>query len=267
MKIVFIGAGNVAETYASILTNSQNKVSCSDLEIVQVYSRKIYTAQKLIEKYNIKTAIAVSRISDITTKHVDIYLFMLPDDVLPDIVAQMKSSSSVFVHTSGSTNINIFKEKTDFAGVLYPLQSLNKINICDKIEMMLLETSNYSSEFKFNSQLLLLAEKLSNFVYPLNSEERKKVHIAAVFATNFANFCKTLSVEYLQQNINNVELTEKFVEKFLKLDDLPFNLQTGPARRNDRKIIDNHLKMLENNEKFYEIYKIISENIIKTYHK
>lgn len=41
----------------------------------------------------------------------------------------------------------------------------------------------------------------------------------------------------------------------------PEEAQTGPARRNDRNIIEDHLHMLENEPELAEIYRNISRSI------
>jgi hypothetical protein len=43
-------------------------------------------------------------------------------------------------------------------------------------------------------------------------------------------------------------------------------MQTGPAIRNDKKVIKKHLKLLENNPEYYKLYKFVSESIINKYH-
>ena len=43
----------------------------------------------------------------------------------------------------------------------------------------------------------------------------------------------------------------------------PSESQTGPAKRGDTKIIEEHLKMLNKNPAMYKIYKLLSESIEK----
>ena len=43
----------------------------------------------------------------------------------------------------------------------------------------------------------------------------------------------------------------------------PYAAQTGPAKRNDRKVVEKHLSLLEGEQK--EIYNIVSRAIRNTY--
>ena len=52
-----------------------------------------------------------------------------------------------------------------------------------------------------------------------------------------------------------IRQTIKKIEKYS-----PKNVQTGPAKRNDKKIIESHLQSLEKNQQ--ELYKIITNSII-----
>ena len=42
-------------------------------------------------------------------------------------------------------------------------------------------------------------------------------------------------------------------------------VQTGPAKRNDKKTIKRHLKQLENNSHHQDIYKLLTASIQKTH--
>mgnify|MGYP002843347533 FL=1 len=46
-------------------------------------------------------------------------------------------------------------------------------------------------------------------------------------------------------------------------DSSPKDIQTGPAKRNDKAIIENHLQLLAKSKDYQDIYKLITENIIK----
>ena len=50
---------------------------------------------------------------------------------------------------------------------------------------------------------------------------------------------------------------------FSQIDNNPLKLQTGPAIREDKKVMDKHLEIIED-ENIKLIYKLISESIIKT---
>ena len=47
----------------------------------------------------------------------------------------------------------------------------------------------------------------------------------------------------------------------------PHKAQTGPARRNDLKTLQAHLKLLEQREEFRQFYELFSNQILKKYHE
>ena len=50
---------------------------------------------------------------------------------------------------------------------------------------------------------------------------------------------------------------------FSQMDNNPLKLQTGPALREDKKVMDKHLQIIED-ENIKLIYKLISESIIRS---
>ena len=51
------------------------------------------------------------------------------------------------------------------------------------------------------------------------------------------------------------------------IENSPHDIQTGPARRGDIKIINKHLRLLSKEVDMKEIYRILSKNIQKEYRK
>ena len=72
--------------------------------------------------------------------------------------------------------------------------------------------------------------------------------------------------DILKQNKISFEVIRPLLEKTagkLKTE-TPLNAQTGPAVRNDRKVIDNHLEYLSKQKEYQEIYEKITDNIYKS---
>jgi len=114
-----------------------------------------------------------------------------------------------------------------------------------------------------------LASKLSNSVHNITSEQRKYFHLAAVFVSNFSNHLYSIAWQLLdEQNLDFDFLKPLIKQTAAKVDNLlPMDAQTGPARRNDRKAMAEHLKMLEDHPELKELYKMISGQITKKYHE
>ena len=113
--------------------------------------------------------------------------------------------------------------------------------------------------------LFKIAGRLSNVVLEVSSVERMKVHIAAVFASNFSNHFIVLAMDYLRKNkLPDTLLDALIKETTLKAIEMKGNnSQTGPAVREDMKIIRKHQELLKNDPTLQKIYTFVSESIIR----
>ena len=109
-----------------------------------------------------------------------------------------------------------------------------------------------------------LAKSISDNVNKINSEQRKTIHLAAVFACNFSNHLYTIASEILENNKLSFDILKPLIEETaLKIkNNHPSQMQTGPAIRGDKKIMDQHLKLLSKDKKLQTIYKLMSQSII-----
>ncbi len=252
VKVCLIGAGNVATHLAKALAKQ--------VEITQIYSRNLSNSQQLASLIN-KPDIAISSLKDINTES-DFYIVSVKDDEIANI-ADNTPNSGIWAHTSGSIPMSVFEKYKSRYGVFYPLQTFSKNVRLNISEVPFFIEGNSDLSF---SKLFALAKQISKNVTPADSSRRKSLHIAAVFACNFANYMWILSDKLLQTDGLNINYLMPLLQETLnKLKILsPIEAMTGPARRGDTQIIKNHLDMLSGDEK--EIYKMLSENIIKLYH-
>jgi predicted short-subunit dehydrogenase-like oxidoreductase (DUF2520 family) len=112
--------------------------------------------------------------------------------------------------------------------------------------------------------LVKLAQQLSNTVYLVNSEERKTLHVAAVFACNFTNHLLALAKEMVEEEDLEFDLLKPLIkETFRKAlaAEHPALVQTGPAIRNDEITIAQHLDHLLPNKDLRNIYQVMTESI------
>ena len=154
---------------------------------------------------------------------------------------------------------------TQKRGVFYPLQTFTKGRLLDFSTIPIcIEASDNESL----ALLRLLGEAISQNIYDINSDQRKKLHLAAVFANNFSNHLFHISETLCEKEDLPFELLKPLIlETVKKLETLsPKDAQTGPARRDDSISIEKHLELLTNtNHK--KIYTLLSEAITKTYEK
>jgi predicted short-subunit dehydrogenase-like oxidoreductase (DUF2520 family) len=108
-----------------------------------------------------------------------------------------------------------------------------------------------------------LCASISDRVIEMTSDNRKYLHLAAVFACNFANHCYAIAADVLEQHGIPFDvmlpLIDETAEKVHQM--APRKAQTGPAVRYDKNVMDKHLELLGNSANYEEIYKIMSKSI------
>lgn len=247
MKIIFIGSGNVATHMAVAMKASGN-------EILQVYSRTLDNANLLAGRVDAEPVDDIRNICCFA----DLYLFSVKDDALPEIIALMPPTEGVWVHTAGSIPISVLSPQKE-KGVIYPLQTFSRnreVNFQD-IPLFIEGSSDETVAL-----LKELAESISGEVYLLSGDKRRMLHLAAVFACNFANHMYTLASEVVEEEEIPFHLLHPLItETAAKATVIhPKTAQTGPAVRFDEKVIQNHLELLNNSMK-KEIYSLLSKSI------
>ncbi len=253
LGIALVGSGNVASSLGPMLKDA----GCN---ICAVFSRTMANAALLAERLGAK---AVDRIADLP--EAGVCLTMLRDDVLmelaPEIVAQCPDA--LFLHTSGSVPMSVWKDAGAARyGVLYPMQTLSKGKIPQRDRLPLfIEASDTETLLTVSA----LASAISDSVTELDSQQRGKMHLAAVFATNFSNRMMTISQQLLAEMGLEfgimAPLLEEMVDKALTMT--PAGSQTGPAARGDGRVMDMHMKLLEDKPEWLEIYRLVSADIQK----
>ncbi|MBT3621722.1 MAG: DUF2520 domain-containing protein [Flavobacteriales bacterium] len=248
-NIIFLGSGNVA-THLGISLQKEN------YKVLQVYSRSVENAKKLAEK------LSTDFTNDLTQlKTADLIIVSVKDDAISEVLSQLKDSA--IVHTSGSIGMDVFNGNFSDCGVFYPLQTFNKEMDVNISEIPFCIEGNSK---KFEKQLIGIAKTLSNNVVSMNSEQRKQLHIAAVFACNFSNQMFSIADDLLAEKNLDFEILLPLIKQTIsKLDkNKPKDVQTGPAKRNDTSIIQEHINQIQNKE-IKELYQKISSNILQTH--
>jgi len=249
-KISFIGAGNVATHLAKTFVDAGK-------EITQVFSRDLHRSRELAIKCE---AVPVNEISGIG-QDADLIVISVSDDALVEVVDQLKVGNTLVVHTSGSVSMDVLKPLGENIGVFYPLQTFSKErDICFNEVPLCLEAGSME-----NLELLkILAISITEKIYFIDSAQREKLHLAAVFACNFPNFLYSIAENILEENGLSFEMMKPLIietaEKAKSIS--PSNAQTGPALRKDIKIIDKHIGMLSEHEDFREVYELLSKKIM-----
>ncbi len=251
MRITLIGSGNVATHLGAALKNAGHQV-------VQVYSRNADHAVLLA--YHIK-AEAICNLAEINLD-TDLFIISVKDDVIEELASALSVHQKPIVHTSGATPLATLQTYTNKAGVLYPLQTFSKTKEVNfKAVPMCIEAADQG----LDETLKQLASSISNSVYAVNSEQRKILHLAAVFACNFPNYLYHASQQILAQHQLDFNLLRPLISETADKvqEHLPSAVQTGPAIRDDKKTMAAHLTLLNGNDELTTIYNLLSQAIIK----
>lgn len=250
MKIVLIGAGNLA-------THLGKALHAAGHDMVQVFSRTMQSAETLASLLDAEPLTDMAQVRD----DADVYIFSVKDSALEQLISQLcGGEKKVFLHTAGSMPMSVFREKALHYGVLYPMQTFSKQREVDfSIIPCFIEAND---EFALK-QIEGLAGQISHRVFQLSSEDRKYLHLSAVFACNFANHCYAASQELLQQHGIPFDVMLPLIdETAAKVHGMtPKEAQTGPAVRYDENVIDKQIQLLENQPYFQKIYDCMSKSI------
>lgn len=156
--------------------------------------------------------------------------------------------------------MELWKGLTPRYGVLYPMQTFSKQRDVDFSALPFFIEASSPAELNL---LRAVASALSSKVYEATSDQRRHLHLAAVFACNFVNHMYALSAQILEKHGIPFDvmlpLTDETARKIHELS--PMQAQTGPAVRYDINVIDKHMEMLAEEKTLHELYKSISESI------
>ena len=249
-RVVLLGAGNVA-------THLGRALRQAGVQIVCVYSRDVRNANALAATVSARAVDSVDHLPD-----ADAYIFAVKDDALPSLVGQVASQHPhrCFIHTAGSVSLAVFGKEVQNAAVMYPMQTFSKqIAVSFAGLPIYIEATN---DFTFQ-QVEQLALSTGAKVTPLDSEKRKLLHLAAVFACNFSNHCYALASDVMAQAglpfTDLLPLIETTTQKLYHTH--PAAGQTGPAARGDMGVQKAHCELLADNPTAKDIYTLLSKSI------
>lgn len=249
MQIVLIGSGNVAFHLAKAFTEAQIPIS-------QIFGRNTTELQKISKQFSIP-------FSTETLADADLYIISVSDSSIAEVSSLIKNENALVAHTSGSVSREALSG--DYRkSVFYPLQTFSKSKNLDYSKIpFFIDAENENDE----EILKNLASKISKNVMLANDEKRKYIHLTAVFACNFVNHLYARAKEISDsQGIPFdyfLPLIDETTQKIHELE--PKLAQTGPAIRNDEKVLKLHESLLTDEEKL-KIYKTLNESIKKMYH-
>ena len=248
-RILLVGAGNLATSLGVAL-------AAAGMQPVAVWSRSQSSARELGERIGCLWGCNMDELPV-----ADIVIISVADSALETVAHAIASRypAAIIAHTAGSVSMDILRcaGAGDY-GVFYPMQTFSKQRTADFSKIT---TFVEGSSEDVTAILEQISTRIGSKAVRATSEQRKYLHIAAVFACNFTNAAYSMAAELLEANGLPFEamlpLLDETAEKVHHLH--PADAQTGPAARGDENVMNAHLAMLDGRLK--EIYSTMSEYI------
>lgn len=246
MRVTLIGSGNVATHIAARLKEKGVEIAC-------IYSRTFDNARALASMVGAKAAASKAEIPQS-----DIYICSVKDDNITEALSGIDFGAGIVAHTAGSVDMRVLEPLAKNIGVIYPMQTFSKAKPVDWDKIPLFTEANTKENL---CKIREFAGILTANVTDATSEQRKIIHLSSVFVCNLTNHL--YSVAYRLMQTGGLEfktlypLIDETVSKIKVMP--PADAQTGPAVRNDRKVLTMQQGMLCGDD--LEIYKTISKAI------
>lgn len=254
---VIIGSGNLAEALARAL-------AASDAELRQIYARNEARGRAIAA---LTGAEAVSQPEELCTT-ADIYLIAVSDSAVGEVARTLPiPTGAVVAHTAGSVPLEALPEKFPHRAVFYPMQTFTRGRAVDFREIPIFVEA---ADAALQADVEAFARLLSHHVLQADSARRAKVHLAAVFACNFANRMYAFGEWIVRTAGLDFDVLKALVaETAAKACDAasPADVQTGPAARHDAATLERHAALLADDPELQELYRQISKNIWETSRK
>lgn len=250
MRVVIIGAGNVASVFGRLIKRA-------DHEIIQVVSRNIVHARLLGVELECAWSIDPKTVD--TTA--DLYIVAISDTGLQNLRETYFPGDRIIVHTAGSVSKEVLKDISVNYGVLYPLQSLRKEKMDLQQDIPLLIDGSSAAVV---SMIQKFALTISSTVTEVNDEQRLKLHLAAVFVSNFTNYLYSLAADYCSMEGLDFKMLQPLMEEtaLRTRNHHPAEMQTGPATRKDSTTLNKHVGLLAGYPILKKVYEDITNSII-----
>ncbi|AMR28667.1 hypothetical protein A0257_17215 [Hymenobacter psoromatis] len=255
LRVGLFGAGRVAAALAPALV-------AAGCPVVFVASRAPGPAQALAATLPSCPALPLAQ-ALAAPPPADVYLLAVPDAAVPALAAAGAwPAGAVVVHVAGALPLASLEGVGAGAGVLYPLQTFSPGRAIDWAAVPLfVEATDPAAE----ATLLVLAHRLSRRVALLDSAQRLRLHLGAVWASNFTNHLLGISQAVLAEAGLPFELLHPLVHetvaKALAAQPSAFGVQTGPAVRHDAPTLAAHAAALAAHPTWQALYTGLTASI------
>ena len=263
MDLCFAGAGRLATQLARALAEKGGH------RITAVYSRTTDAARTLADSVGAEAAASVAALCAHTA---DAIIIAVSDDAIATVAEQIAreerkrnadgegtSACRPVFHTAGSVPMSVLQHMAHH-GVIYPMQTFSKER---KVDFSRVTFFTEASDGDTLAVAHSIAASVSGRVATLDSDRRRYLHLAAVFAGNFANHCYTLAADIVERcGLDFTVMLPLIEETAAKVETMhPREAQTGPAVRHDTNVMQRQRELLGEEKMAQQIYTLMSESI------
>lgn len=244
ISINVIGAGNVATHLIRAFSQAEG------IAVRQVFSRRAGT---------LPVPAATELVHDLSRlQPADVTIISVSDDAVSEVSAALPLSGGLVIHTSGSLPMDALDAKHR-RGVFYPLQTFSKEKDVDFSQVPLCLEASEPDDLVL---LKNLASQISGSVREIGSRQRKALHVAAVFVSNFTNHLYWNGEQLCREHGVDFDILKPLIretaDKVMTL--APADAQTGPARRHDQKTLAAHRDLLGDSPRG-KLYELLTQSI------
>lgn len=251
-RISIVGTGNMAFALA-------NMFCAIGIIPVQIISRQNSKTISDFQKLGLEIKTSYEQILP-----TDLIIVAVSDHAIEEVSKKLQNTDALIVHTSGTVSEKVLSNHQRF-GIFYPMQTMSRFREIDFSKVFFFVQAN--SEYDL-IDLQYFAKNFSNHVISSTDEMRQKIHLAAVFASNFSNVMYSAAYELLKDNDISFDLMKNLIKETAEkaCENNPIESQTGPARRNDLNTIEMHIQLLEQYPDKKAVYELLTNYIISKYH-
>ena len=244
-KILIIGAGKVGTALATALSGLEGMK-------VSVYNRSADKTAHLKDK-------GIEVIENLGPGFdPELVILAIADDAIQSVASIVRKHypEALLVHTAGSQSLDLLGEGP--TGLFYPLDSFGYDGDHNLSETPLFVEANVEADLK---RLEVLAKRISQVVIRSSYDDRRYLHLAAVWVNNFTNALMVKAMDILEKEDIPREALFKLIQStaLKAITKGPENSQTGPAIRGDISTLKAHLKLMQKEDQ--DLYSLLSRLI------
>ena len=253
-RILLIGSGHVAEALAAAWSG------CGKVDVL-LRARNGVRAAAIAARWGVTVVPASAPLPA-----ADLYLIAVSDSAVGTVARELTAlpgidPDAVVAHTAGSVGLDALPAAWPARGVFYPFQTFTKGRTVDFSRIPLFVEG---SSPEVVSRLTQIGKSLTERCFEADSSRRRMIHLAGVFANNFANAMYGIGGELMARAGFGFDmLRELILETAAKAaaSEDPAAVQTGPAVRGDFGVQAAHCELLRDDEALQRIYQTVSERI------